>query len=665
MIDRAARHCRRPRIGWSGGSARECRPRRWFAGLPVVVLLAGLAGGCGDRSSSRPENPPPPAATTAAAENTVAAAAGRAGSPPRPSSIPLDQIGLVHRDLPMEPEKHTWDTEHLNDAAGGQLKALAKWLSHPDPGDETTLAALAAADCRATRLRPEKLAVVYADGPLTVQRMEGTVSEEGAGLAFLSDALLDVVRPAGAESIAVQFKIFRVTATGADPETLVRVEVVRQGGGAASQQVAQWQCTWRIEGKDQPPKLARVALVAHEETTLSSATPAFAEATDSLLGHEPAWRDHLSLGLDHWLERIEQRQAFGPSGWEGLAMGDADGDGRQDLYVSQPGGLPNRLLLQQPDGTLRDVSAAAGVDWWDQTQSALFVDFDNDGDQDLAIAVIWGVIFMANDGRGVFEVRATQLTPEGMPYALAAADVDADGDTDLYVGCYARRATAVDQRFLARPVPYHDAANGSRNILYRNDQGWRFTDVTKAAGLEQNNRRFTFAAAWEDADGDGDPDLYVANDFGRNNFYRLEAPSEQARRTQPLPLPTFRDVAAEAGVEDISAGMSATWGDADNDGRPDIYVSNMWSSAGNRIAYQRRFREGAEEASLAQFQRHSRGNSLFHNAGDGTFNDVSEPAGVTMGRWAWGSRFADLNNDGWEDLVVANGYITQPDAGDL
>jgi len=53
------------------------------------------------------------------------------------------------------------------------------------------------------------------------------------------------------------------------------------------------------------------------------------------------------------------------------------------------------------------------------------------------------------------------------------------------------------------------------------------------------------------------------------------------------------------------------------------------------------------------------------NAGDGTFNDVSEPAGVTMGRWAWGSRFADLNNDGWEDLVVANGYITQPDAGDL
>ena len=86
-------------------------------------------------------------------------------------------------------------------------------------------------------------------------------------------------------------------------------------------------------------------------------------------------------------------------------MEDADGDGREDLYVCQPGGLPNRLLLQQPDGTLRDVSAAAGVDWWDQTQSALFVDFDNDGDQDLAIAMVWGLVFMANDGRGTFEVR--------------------------------------------------------------------------------------------------------------------------------------------------------------------------------------------------------------------------------------------------------------------
>lgn len=565
----------------------------------------------------------------------------------------------------MDLDDHTWNTEHLNDTAGRQLKELAKRLSHPEELTEEALADLATADCQTTALRPVSPEDVFTDGPFRVQRMTGPATGGGRGPGALRNALLAAVRPEGAESIAVQFKIFRVTPSEAEPETMVRVEVVRRDPSTASQVVAQWRCGWSVEGQDVPPRLARVTLVSHEESTVRSATPAFAEATESLLGTEPVWRDQLSFGLDHWLERIEQDQAFGPSGWEGVAMGDADGDGREDLYVCQPGGLPNRLLLQQPDGTLRDGSAAAGVDWWDQTQSALFVDFDNDGDQDLAIAMIWGLVFMANDGRGTFEVRHVQLIPEGMPYALAASDVDADGDVDLYVGCYGRRSTAVDQRFLARPIPYHDASNGSRNILFRNDQGWRFTDVTRAVGLDENNRRFTFAAAWEDADGDGDPDLYVANDFGRNNLYRMESPSEEARRTDPLPMPRFRDVAGEAGVEDISAGMSASWGDANNDGRPDIYVSNMWSSAGNRIAYQRRFREGADEASLAQFQRHSRGNSLFLNAGDGTFTDVSEPAGVTMGRWAWGSRFVDLNSDGSEDLLVANGYITQPDPGDL
>ena len=159
------------------------------------------------------------------------------------------------------------------------------------------------------------------------------------------------------------------------------------------------------------------------------------------------------------------------------------------------------------------------------------------------------------------------------------------------------------------------------------------------------------AVAPHQVDRDGDPDLYVANDFGRNNLYRNDGGR-------------FRDVAAEMGVEDMSAGMGVTWGDFNNDGAADLYVSNMFSSAGNRIAYQRQFRNGPVEAN-APFQRHARGNTLFENTGDGTFKDVSIEAGVTMGRWAWGSHFADLNNDGWEDLYVANGFFTTEDTGDL
>jgi hypothetical protein len=91
----------------------------------------------------------------------------------------------------------------------------------------------------------------------------------------------------------------------------------------------------------------------------------------------------------------------------------------------------------------------------------------------------------------------------------------------------------------------------------------------------------------------------------------------------------------------------------------------MFSAAGNRITYQRQFRPEVASAIRSQFQRHARGNTLFESTGDGHFRDVSDAAGVTMGRWAWGSRFVDLNNDGWDDLVVANGFITAEDTNDL
>ncbi|MDG2123702.1 MAG: VCBS repeat-containing protein, partial [Verrucomicrobiales bacterium] len=299
----------------------------------------------------------------------------------------------------------------------------------------------------------------------------------------------------------------------------------------------------------------------------------------------------------------------------------------------------------------------------DFTRCALFVDFDNDGDQDVVLGLSWHLIFLRNDGPlaggGMkFTPRFRSACP-GMVYALAAADYDNDGDVDIYAsGRYAKETLESEQQILGLPVPYHDANNGGRSSLWRNEGAMVFKDVTEETGVDANNTRFTLAASWDDYDNDGDQDLYIANDFGRNNLYRNNGKGADG-------LVTFTDVAGAAGVEDLGAGMSVGWGDANGDGLMDVYVANMYSSAGHRVTEQAAFMEGVNQKTLAAFKRHARGNSLYVNNGDGTFRDATYPAGVNMGRWAWSSLFADLNNDGRQDLVVANGFISAESEDDL
>jgi hypothetical protein len=364
-----------------------------------------------------------------------------------------------------------------------------------------------------------------------------------------------------------------------------------------------------------------------------------------MFGEDPAYEEHFLPGMVTWQGRLGRGLGFSDQSHQGVAIGDVDGDGLEDLFLPQPGGLPNRLYLHQPDGSLRDHSAAAGVDFLDATRSALLVDLDDDGDLDLVMGVGTRLAFLSNDGSGRFTVEVAGPAPEIT--SLAAADFDGDGWLDIYVCRYLN-----PYEDAAVPTPYHDANNGLDNLLLRGGPDWRYADVTAAVGLDMNNRRFSFAASWEDYDDDGDQDLYVANDFGRNNLYRNDGGS-------------FVDVAAEAGVEDISAGMGVAWGDMDRDGRMDLYVSNMDSSAGKRIAYQREFSPGAGEGMLDDLRRHARGNSLFRNRGDGSFEDVTLEREVHRGLWAWGSIFADLNNDARLDLVVPNGFATNDRADDL
>lgn len=418
-----------------------------------------------------------------------------------------------------------------------------------------------------------------------------------------------------------------------------RTRVRYEGSGDGVQQTAEFLVSWEGE------KMSGVEVTHFEEVR---GDLRFKDRTASVFQGEDVFEKQLMRGVDHWRGRMMSDFGVDPNGMQGIALGDANGDGLEDLYLSQQGGLPDRLFIRSADGRLKDISKEAGVDWLELTRAVLLIDLDNDGDQDLAMAQGWFYVVLENDGTGKFTKRIEQRAEADL-HSLSAADYDLDGDLDLY---FAGRNPASEKGqagVLGQPSPYHDANNGGAGILIRNEGSFKFTDVTAGSGIDQNNRRYSYACSWQDYDLDGDPDLYVANDFGRNNLYRNDGGK-------------FTDVAGEMGVEDLSAGMGIAWGDFDNNGRPDAYVSNMFSSAGNRIAYQRKFREGRKDR--AEFQRHARGNSLFKNTSDG-FVDVSAVSETSMARWAWGAKFADLNNDGWQDLYVGNGFITTEDTGDL
>ncbi|MEO1997725.1 MAG: VCBS repeat-containing protein [Planctomycetaceae bacterium] len=371
-------------------------------------------------------------------------------------------------------------------------------------------------------------------------------------------------------------------------------------------------------------------------------------------------------GYPEQLDRTQDWRYCVLLGTPGLAVADINNDGLEDLYICQETGIPNLLLLQQPDGSVKNVAGEWGVDWIHNSPAAIFADFDNDGDQDVAVVVTGGIIVSSNEGNR-FEKKAFLPTADDTR-SLSIADFDSDGRLDLYVCVYGPDGSITDRESAIAGISYrgslyHDATEGGPNSLLHNQGNWQFFDVTEEMGLGEANHRLTLAASWEDYDNDGDLDLYVANDYAPNSLFRndiVEAASPGSRSKG-----RFTDVAEEVGASDQANGMSVSWGDHNRDGWMDLYVGNMFSSAGNRITTQKSFKADATEDIRSTLKRFARGNTLLENQGDGTFKDTSESAGVTMGRWAWSSPFVDLNNDGWEDMLIVNGFITGEDKRDL
>ena len=457
---------------------------------------------------------------------------------------------------------------------------------------------------------------------------------------------------------------FQITGIHADTElpvfsdksvgvhTRVRYEFVGEGQGFHREQwIGSVELDWAI-GPGTEIRLRKWRNV--EETRCRSLAPVFEDIAGHAFAGCASYAAQFVPGVDTWRTLVDGASGIDIYGHNGVAVGDIDGDGFDDLYICQPAGLPNRLYRNRGDGTFEDITEASGAGILDNTACALFADIDNDGKQDLIVVRASGPLLFLNLGGGKFRPRPDAFhfasPPQGTFTGAAIADYDHDGWPDIYFCLYTYYQGTDQYRY---PLPYYAAENGPPNFMMRNQRDGSFRDVTRETGLSKNNTRFSFCCGWADFDGDGWPDLYVVNDFGRKNLYRNNGDG------------TFTDVSKEAGVEDVGAGMSVSWLDFDRDGRQDLYVADMWTAAGLRISMQETFQKNASEEVRGMYRRHALGNCLYRNRGSGKFEDLGLRSGTLMGRWAWSSDAWDFNHDGFPDLYIANGMISGPQRDDL
>ncbi|AHG91568.1 ASPIC/UnbV domain protein [Gemmatirosa kalamazoonensis] len=337
---------------------------------------------------------------------------------------------------------------------------------------------------------------------------------------------------------------------------------------------------------------------------------------------------HHRATLDPKLANVEPHIAAVGAG---VAVTDVDGDGWPDLYFTNSRfGAPNALYRNRRDGTFEDVAARAGLADLNRpgegvSMGSIWGDMDGDGREDVLVYRYGYLALFRNRGGGTFEDVTERAGLRRWVNSNGAIwlDYDRDGRLDLYVTAYFR--SDVDLWHVASTRIMHDsfefATNGGKNLLFHNVGGGRFEDVTDRMGV--GSTRWTLAAASADFDGDGWPDLYLANDYGPEELYL----NDHGKRFVP----------AKAGLESESkSGMSASLGDAYGRGRLDVFVTNI--SARGYLFQNNNLRLNEMDESRK-----------FRNVADAQVADAG---------WAWGAQFGDFNNDGANELFVANGFIS-------
>jgi predicted Zn-dependent protease len=363
-------------------------------------------------------------------------------------------------------------------------------------------------------------------------------------------------------------------------------------------------------------------------------------------GPIPIFEDRASMAglggfvLDNGVSPIHQLPEMSCGG---VGLLDFDGDGFMDIYAVQGGPFPpvasspsagDRLFRNRADGTFEDVTARTNIESFTRGygHGVAVGDYDNDGHPDLFVTRWRSYALYRNKGNGRFE-DVTRVAGLGgdrdWPTSAAFADLDNDGDLDLYV-CHYGRWDPQNPRICKDPSGSITIACDPRSVssspdhVFRNDRG-QFVDVTAQAGIiDEDGRGLGVVAA--DLDGDGMVDLFVANDSTANFLFR----NRGGFRFEECGHPAGVAANAEGGYQ---AGMGVACGDLDGDGLLDLAVTNFYGES----------------------------TSFFHNLGHGLFGDHGAVIGLTApSRYflGFGAAFLDANNDGRLDLFTANGHVS-------
>ncbi len=334
----------------------------------------------------------------------------------------------------------------------------------------------------------------------------------------------------------------------------------------------------------------------------------------------------------------------------GIAVADVDGDRRLDLYfVNQVGG--NELWRNLGGGRFENITGQAGVALADRVSvTASFADVDNDGDADLFVTTVkMGNALFENDGKGRFTDISKQSGLDHVGHSSGAVffDYDRDGRLDLFVtnvGVYTTNQRGRGGYYVGLP----DAFSGhlfperaERSLLYRNLGGNRFAEVS--AQVQLADYSWAGDATFTDFDGDLDPDLYVLNMQGDDHYYEnVEGQRFVDRTAQHFPKTPW-------------GAMGVKFFDHDNDGRPDLMITDMHSDMSQEVGPN----EEKLKSVMTWTDEHLQGgannifgNAFYHNRGEGKFEEVSDLVGAEN-YWPWGFSTGDLNADGFEDVFIA------------